>query len=285
MYSNLPWWLWSSLNNPVSIPPTSESCFPPDFLVRRIGSWDMDVKNMVAGTKILSESSLGQIACMGRGCVPLLIHFSVYIVSGFLPPPGGPYSDLQGLQQLECFWWWKLWVTFIETSKHSRISPWQTQVLNIQHYRTLALIMKSVCLPLKHVSQTPPNSHEHSSSLSLFPSSSSVFTVSLQKLLILLLCFETFFFIFPSSVPFFLIYPQKEWPQIYIYWNWNAHSCWKGTCALILHDANLHLGMDFCLFDGLSQGWTCFLQTFICGWQWGGGWVFSLVKSDEESPH
>lgn len=160
---------------------------------------------MVAGTKILSESSLGQIACMGRGCVPLLIHFSVYIVSGFLPPPGGPYSDLQGLQQLECFWWWKLWVTFIETSKH-RISPWQTQVLNIQHYRTLALIMKTVCLPLKHVSQTPPNSHEHSSSLSLFPSSSSVFTVSLQKLLILLLCFETFFFFFLYSQAQFLFF-------------------------------------------------------------------------------
>lgn len=40
---------------------------------------------MVAGTKILSESSFGQMACMGRGCVPLLVIY-VYIVSGFLPP-------------------------------------------------------------------------------------------------------------------------------------------------------------------------------------------------------
>ena len=232
---------------------------------------------MVVGTKILSESSLGQMACMGRGHVPQLIHFSVLIVTGFLPPPGGPYRDLRDLQQLECFWPWKLWVTFIETSKYSRISPWQTQLLNIQRCSTLALTMKTVHLPLKHVSQTPSNSHEHSSSLSLFPSSFSVSTVSLQKLLILLLCFETFF-IFPSSVPFFLIYPQKEWPQIYIYWNWNAHSCWKGTCALILHDANLHSGMDFYLSDGLSRGWTSFLQTFICGWRVGGVVLSSKIR-------
>lgn len=142
---------------------------------------------MVAGTKILSESSFGQMACMGRGCVPLLIHLCLHC-QWLSASPGGPYSDLQDLQQLECF----LAVSFglpLLKCQSIKISPWQTQVLNIQHYRTLALIMKtcachlSMCLRLLlAVMSTALFS-------SLFPSSSTVFTVSLQKLLILLLCF------------------------------------------------------------------------------------------------
>ena len=159
------------------------------------------------------------------------------------------------------------------------VSPCQTHLLNTQDYRTLALPMKTMHSPLTHMSQSPSNRHMSTALASVyFPSSSFVSAVSLQKPLFLLLCFNTFLYSKPQF-PFFLIYPQKEWPQIYIYWNWYAHSCWKGTCAIILHDENLHLGRDFCiLFDDLSQGLTQFMQTHI----WLGG-VFSLGKSDEES--